>query len=119
MDEAYKHAMLSVKLGPDLPDGHLTLGNVLVTMHKIPDAIKQYQIAAESAPKSADILNNLGTAMAMDGQMDAAIEQFQAALKIDPNHPNAKKNLQECLDLRKKGEVPKGLTPGTPGATKP
>ncbi len=54
----------------------------------------QYQAAAETLKdtQSADGHYNRGNALAMSGQLQEAVSAYQQALKIDPNHVDAKHN---------------------------
>ena len=52
-------------------------------------------------PDDAQARNNLGSALASQGNYDEAIRQFQEAVRINPNHADARNNL--ALALAKKG----------------
>jgi Flp pilus assembly protein TadD len=45
-------------------------------------------------PSRAETHNNLGIALAQQGRLNEAVIEWQAALKIDPNSADARRNLQ-------------------------
>ena len=51
-------------------------------------------------PNSIEAHNNLGIALASQGKLDEAIDQFQQALTLDPEFPNARRNLTAALRER-------------------
>ncbi|MGH9581998.1 MAG: tetratricopeptide repeat protein, partial [Bryobacteraceae bacterium] len=72
------------------------LGTIDFVQHQYADALAHFQKAARLNPKSADIEANLGTLLAISGNLPAAIQAFEAALKIDPNHQAARANLAKA-----------------------
>lgn len=61
------------------------------------DAILFYSDCLKKAPSKARTHYNLGVVLADDGQMDAAIEHFNQALRIDPDHAQARDALGGAL----------------------
>jgi tetratricopeptide (TPR) repeat protein len=43
-----------------------------------------------------DTLNNLGSALAAEGQLAEALAQFERALALDPSHAAARANLERA-----------------------
>jgi Flp pilus assembly protein TadD len=54
-------------------------------------------------PNSAESHNNLGIALGRKGRLADAIGEFQQALKIDPNHGEARHNLDAALQAARAG----------------
>ena len=50
----------------------------------------------EGRPKDADASNNLGTALALGGDLAGAAAAFEGALRIDPSHAAARANLERA-----------------------
>lgn len=62
--------------------------------------------ALKLRPGSAAAHNLLGAIHGQQGELDAAIGEFRAALAIDPQHAGAKVNLQGALDAQAQPEKP-------------
>jgi tetratricopeptide (TPR) repeat protein len=60
--------------------------------------IALWQDALAKSPRKARAHANLGAALALDGQVDAAILESCKALEIDPNYKPAEANLQAMLE---------------------
>ena len=50
----------------------------------------------------ADIRNNLGIILAKAGNLTGAVERFEAALKADPAHESARRNLEQVRAMLRK-----------------
>ena len=48
-------------------------------------------------PRSADVYNNLGNAMASAGRRKEAVEKYERALELDAEHFDARANLGRVL----------------------
>jgi Flp pilus assembly protein TadD len=55
---------------------------------------------AEEYPDSADTQNFLAYAYRKSGDLDAALEHYQRALKIDPSHKHAREYLGEAYLMK-------------------
>ena len=64
-------------------------------------------LADPKAVKAALERNNLGIALAEKGQLDAAINQVQEALRLKPDFAEARKNLEQ-LQLHRQGQPLQG-----------
>ncbi len=85
----------------------LANGNLLLTQKKLDEAIGQFREALRIKPEDADINNNLGSALAQQGDLVQAAVFFERAVRIDPGHAMARKNLDRARLLLNKE---KGLT---------
>jgi tetratricopeptide (TPR) repeat protein len=72
------------------------------------DRIAIWQDCIKKSPHKARPYNNLGVALADDGQYAKAIEQYHKALQINPYYPNAYANLG--FALAKQGKVEQSIT---------
>jgi tetratricopeptide (TPR) repeat protein len=72
---------------------HLLRGKMAFAAGRYTDAAEEFRRAAEAAPNSARAKVNLGSALGMLGDVDAAIEQYAAALSVAPENTNAHFNL--------------------------
>jgi len=59
-------------------------------------AIDYFQLALQSDPNNADVLNELAHAQRKSGDLDDAIENYWKALKIRPDFPEAREYLGEA-----------------------
>jgi Flp pilus assembly protein TadD len=57
-------------------------------------AAAAYRELVRLHPADADLHNNLGIILAKSGDMEAAAAEFEAALKANPSHEVARRNLQ-------------------------
>ncbi|HUK16822.1 MAG TPA: tetratricopeptide repeat protein [Bryobacteraceae bacterium] len=61
---------------------------------RLPAAIASYRELVALDPGDADLHTNYGTLLARSGDLPAAIGQFEAALKLNPSHEAARRNLR-------------------------
>ncbi|MGA2178884.1 MAG: tetratricopeptide repeat protein [Verrucomicrobiota bacterium] len=88
--------------------GHNNLGNVLLKMGSVDEAIVHYQTTLQIKPDYAEAHNNLGNALLQKGSVDEAITHFQRALQINPDSAEAHNNLGNAL--LQKGSVDEAIT---------
>jgi tetratricopeptide (TPR) repeat protein len=67
----------------------LELGNVAYDQQRWPEAIRQYQQAIATGTDTADVRTDLGNALRFSGQPEKALEQYQIAQKLNPQHENS------------------------------
>ena len=72
------------------------------------DRITIWEDCVKKSPQKARPYNNLGAALANDGQYSKAIEQYHKALLINPYYPNAYANLG--FSLAKQGKLEESIT---------
>jgi tetratricopeptide (TPR) repeat protein len=70
------------------------------------DAIKFYEAALKLRPDHAFYHNRLGIAYAKKGSLDKAIVEFETAVRIAPDKPSFRYNLDRAKKLRKPGGAP-------------
>lgn len=85
--DAYQQA---VWLEPDFAPGRGRLGEALLMLGELDDAITEFSIALAELPESdvrrrADLYHNLGTAYWQNEQWDLAREALQTALSLNPD----------------------------------
>jgi tetratricopeptide (TPR) repeat protein len=69
---------------PEDVEAHNNYSNVLLALGRGAEAIAQ--------PDNADLHNRLGIALGRAGDLRAALEQFQEALRLNPAHASARQN---------------------------
>ena len=96
MNGATQELEAILKRRPDNTEAHVGLGLAYMAQHRYPEALPHFQQAAQKKPDDADIQTNLGVLLAMRGDVYAAIQAFQTALKIDPRNEAARGYLQRA-----------------------
>ncbi len=86
---------------------HNNLGNALVKMGKVDEAIVHYRKALQIRPDYAEAHINLGAALVKKDRVGEAIVHYQKALQIEPDNEEASYNLGNVL--LKKGEVDEAI----------
>jgi tetratricopeptide (TPR) repeat protein len=84
----------------DLVAPHINLGNTLFESGRVKDvrdAIVQYQEAIEMQPDSADARIRLGNALLKTGKVDAAIDNYLTAVKLEQRNSFAFKGISVPL----------------------
>jgi Flp pilus assembly protein TadD len=61
------------------------------------EAVRHFRASAEGRDGSAPAHYNLGTALAVAGQLDEAVKEYQRAIALDPNYAVAYANLGSVL----------------------
>jgi tetratricopeptide (TPR) repeat protein len=79
-DEARK----AIALAPDQPDGYRALGRILLARGEYDQAQNALKRAIEINPSDANALAAWGTAQSFSGDITAAVDSLQLALKLDP-----------------------------------
>ena len=89
LDEALKYAQHAVELAPNQPDYADTLGWILYRKGLYPSAIPYLEQASKD-PQNAIAKYHLAMAYTKAGDRKRGTAALQAALKLDPNVPEAK-----------------------------
>ena len=80
---------------PDHPDALHLLGVLAYQIGDYKTAEELISLAINSEHVIADYYNNMGEVMRASGREDDARSLYQKALDLDPEHGNAKNNLQK------------------------
>jgi tetratricopeptide (TPR) repeat protein len=94
LEEARQHGLATIDLRPDVSDGYQAIGNIALAEQHFGEAEKYYRLALERGPVLANVVNNLGIALAEQGDLPAAIKAFEAALEVQPDMAEAQQNLR-------------------------
>ncbi len=83
----------AVELKPEDPQLHSAMSQVLAAIGNLGQAIEEQRTALKLLDDDADGWNNLGVMEARGGKTDAARADFEHALRLQPNHAQARANL--------------------------
>ena len=73
----------------------IRMGGAAVAAGTLSTAAELYRELVGLEPGNADFRNNFGIILAQIGDLTGALDQFEAALKSDPSHRAAKRNLEQ------------------------
>jgi tetratricopeptide (TPR) repeat protein len=90
----------AVELDPGRVEFVSALGYTLLESGRADEAIVHLKAAVALAPELAPAWNNLGTAQANHGEIEAAIESFSRSLRLDPGQDYVRRNLEDLQALR-------------------
>jgi Flp pilus assembly protein TadD/mono/diheme cytochrome c family protein len=89
-------AQAAVRIQPKDAEARNLLGDTLVGVGRVPEAIAQYGQAVALNPDFINARFNLAIALAKAGRYDDAIAQYQVILKVYPDDPELKQRLIEA-----------------------
>jgi tetratricopeptide (TPR) repeat protein len=101
--EAVEHYRIAIET-IDTPQIHGDFGYALLNLGRYQESIIEYRKVLLSRTDIPDVFNDIGVALYHLKKLDEAIAHFNQALKIDPNHAAAKKNLAVVLAERQKSQ---------------
>jgi tetratricopeptide (TPR) repeat protein len=104
-NEALVQYRESLRIDPDNPDLLYGLAFILYRRGSpadLDEAIELFYALIRIKPGRAAVHNDLGTALAKRGRLDAAISQFDQALRLNPESAEARLNLYNAVVLREK-----------------
>jgi protein O-mannosyl-transferase len=93
LDDAMRSYRRALELRPGYPQAHANLGTALLSAGRVSEAVESLEKALMDITNNPELHNALGAAYAEQGKPTEAAEQFRKALNIDPNHVDAKANL--------------------------
>jgi len=106
--EARDEAERSLRLQPDLPEGHLALGLYYYWRHLDYDrAMKELEIARSGGPSGA--LNYMGAVLRRQGRFDEAIRYQQEAVQLDPRSTGPRSDLATSFIRTRRYEEANGV----------
>lgn len=91
--EAWTAANRAVRLAPQEPEPHCTVGHLCLTNKAWRQAELAFREALRLDPGYARALNGLGLASLRSGRLLAAAAEFGAAAAVDPRDPAARRNI--------------------------
>ncbi len=95
LDAAITHLQAALKINPGNTLAHYNLANALSEKPgHAPEAIREYRIVIASDPNAPEPHANLGVVLARSGDLDGAIAELQTALRLRPDLPGARRNLE-------------------------
>jgi eukaryotic-like serine/threonine-protein kinase len=95
-EAAREEAEQSLRLQPDLPEGHLALGQYHYWRHRNYErGLKEFEIARSGVPAEAILF--IAGVLRRQGKFDESIRNFQEAVNLDPRSPNTLMDLAISL----------------------
>jgi tetratricopeptide (TPR) repeat protein len=86
-DDAEALLRRATKIAPDYADAWMTLGALLMYMHRYVEAIDAYETATRIEPKNAEAWGGLGNANGRAMYPEKAVRAFERSLEIRPASP--------------------------------
>ena len=106
MDQAETAFQIALRDDPASAEALYGLGSVYLNQQKSADARESFERALKLRASYPDTLanswNNLGLLAGREGRMDEAVDSFQEALKLSPDHPIALDNLGSAYRQQKR-----------------
>jgi tetratricopeptide (TPR) repeat protein len=94
---------------PDDPRISLNLGNALLRLDRVDEAVPLLEEAARRIPGQAVAVNwNLGVIAMRRGDWDGAIRRLDEVLRVQPGHPDAAAARAEAVASRTRRDTPPG-----------
>jgi Flp pilus assembly protein TadD len=76
----------------------IRIGDAAASAGRLAEAADSYRELAGLEPGNADMRNNFGIVLARTGDLTGAVQQFEAALRANPEHASARRNLEQVRD---------------------
>ena len=93
-DVAREYAQAAIGISPATWLYHYLLGLVERSAHHLPDARTSLEVAAKLQPTEAPVFDALGEVLLEQGERQAAIAAFEKAVKLAPDNPSFRRNLE-------------------------
>ncbi len=97
-----------VAIDPGNERAHMNLGVLLAEQDRLPESVREYQIALALNPRAADTESNLGRALAKLGRNDEALAHYRQSLRLNPDYYPAHAALADALIAA--GDAPSAIT---------
>ncbi len=91
-EEALAQYEEALKLNPDSPEMHNSMGVVLRYLDRYDESVEHYRRAIQLDPNQPEAHYNLATALKSEGKLKEAIEEYSRALEIKPDYAGAMVN---------------------------
>jgi len=92
--KAKEAADQALELQPNLPEGHLALGDYYYSCHREYDrALKELVIAEKGLPNDSQVLLIIGAVRRRQGNFEEAISYFKKAFELSPQNANFPREL--------------------------
>jgi tetratricopeptide (TPR) repeat protein len=97
-DEAQAHARRAAEADPELPQAQKAVGDAAYRAGRLEEAAERYQRAVRLAPDlGSETWVRLGTLALKRGDRAGAVNAWERALSLQPEHPIARRNLEALL----------------------
>jgi tetratricopeptide (TPR) repeat protein len=96
-DHAAVEALTAALRSQNSPELHYRLGNSLLRLGRLDEAIAELEAAVRINPTFAEAHNNLASALVQRGERDAAILHLREAVRVRPDFAEARLNLAGLL----------------------
>jgi tetratricopeptide (TPR) repeat protein len=107
----YKSAIAEIEAGlkmkPDIPPALFDLGNSYLKLEQYPEAIAAYEKAVSKEKDFWPAINNIGLVKYEQGNTEAALKDWRAALKIDPKQ--AEPQIAIAVGVYSQGKTEEGI----------
>ncbi len=87
----------AIALNPFASDARKNLANTFYETAEFQKARAHFEILSKSDPNNSDYLYSIGLCFESEGRLDTAIKLYNAALKRDTKHIDARRNRSFCL----------------------
>jgi len=96
-EEAERHLHEALRIEPGNQQAHYALANLFQQTGRLDAALPEFRTALEhwTGPSSASVHNDYGVTLARLGRTDEAAAEFREALRLRPDHPDARANLEK------------------------
>jgi Flp pilus assembly protein TadD len=99
-EEAFEQLETAKRLDPRSVNVSRILGTLYLQRGRFGEAIDPLGVAAAAEPGDADVQNSLGLALLRSGRIEESIPRFETALRLRPQHPQARQNLEAAQAQR-------------------